>query len=794
VWGGDRRLLGLVLSPANLRLALSPTLNPPSSRPLPPSARPATIAALDDPSAPAPTSRLPCQVLSLVRARVPASLLPPAQRPDKAGDPQRDVLVMVALASGPEEAGGGLLERVRAWLDGLSLADFLPARATHATASLAAAAAVLAPDAALPPLDPPQPPALRGPGAAALLSRLFMPLAPPLPEPADSKHPAGPEMTLSLLRPEAFSEKVMAAILARAAAAGLDVCALRLAHVPAGGGGGALGARWAAGGATLAVVLRGPDAAAAWGAAVGPEDAALARRTDPLSLRAAHGVDRARNLLAVSRTAERGRREAEAWFGPDSLGPPPPDAPQTAERGLGLVVPREEAAVVALFRAGLLGAALAAALAEYLSRGLRLAALRRGGVEARALGKLGVPPAWAADPDPASGGGPCAAPLVCACFLGENASVRCRAAGAAAAAVLEGMGYAGGTGPGAGPARASPGRREAEAEFHGDWVCGAAAGEAALRFRVHLGLDDSPPPVDAVAFAQRVAGAPARWHTSSSPAAAQTVCVAVLPDAADRPPALRDVLLRLLAPPGGLGGRPGGLGAELVGLRRVGWLPRFAAEELCPLGPGAWGREDWLEAAEAGPMVLVLVRLPAGAAPPDRPRNRAFRPAPAPPRPALPAPTLSRSSLAMPGPPARPPPVQGPAPPCGAGQRAAKYCGPASADGGPAGADGGPAGADACVAVRCGRARAGRSVAGGVRPAVGPRGRVGRRRSGRQRGAGRYRGVVGRRPRREPPPAACGRWAVRCLRCSGVRAAAVALGAVGAAGSPRGPAAAPPCQ
>jgi hypothetical protein len=386
---------------------------------------------------------------------------------------------------------------------------------------------------------------------------------------------------------------------------------------------------------TLAVALRGPDAAGVWAEAVGPEDPAVARQTDPDSLRAALGVDRARNLVAVSRTAERGRRDAEAWFGPDALGEwpapgigSPAAAAAAAWAGIEVLVARAEEAVVVVLRAGLTGGEAAAVLAAFLQRGLRLTAARRGGVDPRALPKLGLPAAWAGAAARRQGSegtddddGSAAAPLMCVCLVGENGGARARAAAASAAEALEAAGRcepaaavaaSGASSAGASPRpspsppTSSPGRPAHDVVLHGAWVCTAGPGEAGLRFRVHLGLDEAPEPVDQVAFAQRVAGAPAKWY--SSPTGPQTVVVALLPDAADDPAAVRDLLTTLLGPAAG-----GGLAAELVGLRRAGWLPRFAAEELCPYGKGDAVWEEWVEAAEAGPLLLLALRLAHGA-------------------------------------------------------------------------------------------------------------------------------------------------------------------------------------
>jgi hypothetical protein len=88
------------------------------------------------------------------------------------------------------------------------------------------------------------------------------------PPPREPRRPA-------LIRRDRAGAGAVAPIMARAAAAGLDVYGLRLAHVPAGGGGSPLSSRWAAGAVTLAVALRGPDAAGVCRPATGPWRPAL---------------------------------------------------------------------------------------------------------------------------------------------------------------------------------------------------------------------------------------------------------------------------------------------------------------------------------------------------------------------------------------------------------------------------------------------------------------------------------------------------------------------------------------
>ena len=122
---------------------------------------------------------------------------------------------------------------------------------------------------------------------------------------------------ISVLRPEAIGQGALGPILSRLADENIDFTSIRMlfpsaehyersrtfttALVP--------------GGYPIIVVGgRGHRAVDRWSEAVGPEDPFVAKRTDPCTLRARFGIDRKRNLMSCSRSAERNRRENQWYF------------------------------------------------------------------------------------------------------------------------------------------------------------------------------------------------------------------------------------------------------------------------------------------------------------------------------------------------------------------------------------------------------------------------------------------------------------------------------------------------
>ena len=65
----------------------------------------------------------------------------------------------------------------------------------------------------------------------------------------------------------------------------------------------------------LLLAIRGPRAVAAWLDEVGPQDANLARRTDPTSLRAAYSASREDMLFSAPRNPARAKQLLARWFG-----------------------------------------------------------------------------------------------------------------------------------------------------------------------------------------------------------------------------------------------------------------------------------------------------------------------------------------------------------------------------------------------------------------------------------------------------------------------------------------------
>jgi nucleoside diphosphate kinase len=143
--------------------------------------------------------------------------------------------------------------------------------------------------------------------------------------------PGTPEITVCVLKAHVFRDpKLMAAVLKHVRAEGLDVVGLRLVYLsgktfpnynPGTGSRLALAESPEPSG-VVALAIRGTNAVQRWMDAVGPEDPQLARRTDPQSLRAVHGINREKNLVCFSRPRY-ARKDLVWWFGgrilPDTI-------------------------------------------------------------------------------------------------------------------------------------------------------------------------------------------------------------------------------------------------------------------------------------------------------------------------------------------------------------------------------------------------------------------------------------------------------------------------------------------
>jgi hypothetical protein len=117
-------------------------------------------------------------------------------------------------------------------------------------------------------------------------------------------------------------------------------------------------------------------------------------------------------------------------------------------------------------------------------------------------------------------------------------------------------------------------------------MCVSIDSEAALRLCVHLELESQQPVDDHIQFTQRAADTPRKLP--SSPELPQAVCVVLTSEAVRDSDTLAQ-LSGLLAPP------PRGLGAELLGVKTVEWLPAYACAEACPYPEGHPMREPFVQ-------------------------------------------------------------------------------------------------------------------------------------------------------------------------------------------------------
>ncbi|KAJ1481218.1 hypothetical protein T484DRAFT_1808192, partial [Baffinella frigidus] len=557
------------------------------------------------------------QVIGVCRAVLPFSSCPASLRPAGAKDASDPLLLLAVGAHTPRSAPGAAggdeyASKVRKAISAVLLAD-LPelgggacgdpegAVLTGGEGSLLEAGAVISAGSEV------------GQGLPSPL--LWFVCAPEAVDGGDAEAidgSAGADTVVSVLRPEAIQRGAVGQVLARLDAERLDLCGLRMvfpskahldrlrsfATVPSGPST-----------PLLVLAARGFEAGRIWGLAVGPEDPLVARRTDPDSLRAKFGVDRARNLLTSARTVERNRREACWWFslGHDMVVEDTHPAASLPPIRLLNTYPVETAAVV--LRAGL--------PAHLVAAGLLLTAMRRAPLEPRAVDSAGLPP-WVC----AKGVSP---PPVCSLWRGENAVARTQALEREITAVLTKCGGLPGPeeiGEAPPPPRTPPRRATGPPPFisQADILCVAGSEADSLRCAMHLAVNEGAEPVGGVAFAQRVADAPSRL--SSTPELPQVACVVVTPDCVSDPIAVRALLEKLFSK------GPKGLGADLLGCKLLSWLPDHASRELCPvpkllswLPPhasrelcpvpkGNVQRDESLEALESGPVLAFAVRLP----------------------------------------------------------------------------------------------------------------------------------------------------------------------------------------
>ena len=563
--------------------------------------------------APTPPAGFAWQVLGVCRAILPLDACASDLRPASARASSDPLLCVAVGAADPRTEANDRCDvaaSVRASLEAMAVSALPevggPAAGDETGVALAGGAGSVLDAAAVVPADAAPGPRLSSPLQWFACAPEAAGSGDAAPSPAREELGDPPaETAVSVVRPEAFSRGAVGHILARLDAAHLDLAALRLvfpsrAHldrlrafspVPAGPAA-----------PLLVLAARGLDAARAWSHIIGPEDPAVARRTDPASLRARFGIDRARNLLSCARSAERSRREAAFWFSLSLAQDMAVGATHPAARlpSLRLLCAFPVETTAAVLRPGLPAHTVAAVLDCYLRSGLRLTGLRRSPLEPRAVEAAGLP-AWAA----ARGVSP---PPVCVLLRGENAVARVlsleREVGTALA---ESGGLPGSDEIGPAPSvPKTPQRRAGGAPafaVHASLVCAAATEPAALRCAMHLAIAEETEPVDSVAFAQRVADAPARLATP--PELPQVACVVLTPDCATDSAAVRALFTRLLRRSGG------GLGADLLGCKLLAWLPPHATRELCPVAKGQVAQyEEATEALGAGPVLALAVRLP----------------------------------------------------------------------------------------------------------------------------------------------------------------------------------------
>jgi nucleoside-diphosphate kinase len=407
---------------------------------------------------------------------------------------------------------------------------------------------------------------------------------------------------ISVLRPEAVGKGALGHILARLADENIDLTSIRMLFPSAEHyeRSRAFTTALAPGGYPIIVVGgRGHKAVERWSEAVGPEDPFVAKRTDPCTLRAKYGIDRKRNLMSNSRSTERNRRENQWYF---SLS----HDVELDERSCAAVLPAIPMMVsypvtssTLVLRAGVPGSFVAKVVSLCLQNGFRLSAFRRSMLEPSSSQHVGLP-AWIN----IKGTTP---PPVCLQWTAENAVVRLLRLGPALSKLAEDAGVVAMveemctlTPPPKQPSHRGAGSK-AVFETWGDVLAIVRTLDGAQRCGVHLDLNQGPECIDRVRFSSRLADMPSRFTMPQDLAKEmlQAVCVVITPDAVTDAVAMSHIFEALFV----------NTGAELLGAKLLTWLPEHASAEMCPFPKDHYMRDEFLEHMEAGPVMVIAVRM-----------------------------------------------------------------------------------------------------------------------------------------------------------------------------------------
>ena len=410
------------------------------------------------------------------------------------------------------------------------------------------------------------------------------------------------DVVTSVLLPEGLAKGALGPVLARAAQENLDLTSIRLVfpskkHYERSR---SFTVSVVPGGCPILVLgFRGFRAVERWSLAVGPEDPAVAKRTDPNSLRALYGTDRKRNLLTNSRSLERNRRESQWYF---SLGHDMEvdDASSTAQ--LPALVMASKYAVsctTMVLRAGVPGSFVARVVSLCLRSGFILKAFRRSRLEPAHLSAVGLP-SWISLKDSAP-------PPVCLAWAAENAVTRLLRLVPAIERIVEDAGVADLlddscvlTSPPRQPAhRASPETGGAASGFAtcSQLVALARSADVSRRCGIHLDLNEGPECIDRLRMSSRLVDMPTRFVVAKE--MPQTVCAVVTPDAVTDATAMSDIFEALFR----------GTGAELLGAKLLTWLPPHVAAEMCPFTKDHYLWEEFHEHVENGPVFVLALRM-----------------------------------------------------------------------------------------------------------------------------------------------------------------------------------------
>jgi nucleoside diphosphate kinase len=406
---------------------------------------------------------------------------------------------------------------------------------------------------------------------------------------------------VSVLRPEAVGKRALGPILVRLAEENIDLTSIRMLFPSAEHYERSRSFTTAvvAGGYPIIVVgSRGHKAVQRWSEAVGPEDPFVAKRTDPATLRAKYGVDRKRNLMSCSRSAERNRRESQWYFSLSHDVELDEDTCAAVLPPIPMMVPYPVIATTLVLRAGVPGSFVAKVVSCCLQNGFRLSAFRRSTLEPSVSRHVGLP-AWIN----IRGTTP---PPVCLQLTAENAVARLIRLGPMLSRMAEESGVVSQvedtctlTPPPKQPSHRAAGAKEVFETFV-NVLAIARTLEGAQRCGVHLDLNQGPECVDRVRSSSRLADMPSRFAVNKE--LPQAVCVVITPDAVTDAVAMSHIFEALFI----------NTNAELLGAKLLTWLPEHVSAEMCPFPKDHYMRDDFLEHMEAGPAFVIAMRMVDG--------------------------------------------------------------------------------------------------------------------------------------------------------------------------------------